>query len=187
MRTLREKGHKIQFLKYNFSVHANPEAYPSADLETRINEANLSRNFVLLHHHPCFTVDHTQRVSTAGSNQAASSTCTCSHRRKDSISKCKAFQFDHLKALGGVLSKSCVVPVESGSGWKAQAHSWVEKSSGLSCLLWHWRTWRGFRCTGCRRKDTWTKKKRNREMSEWWRSMDFNDWSHDIKHSHKHC
>lgn len=143
-----------------FSVHANPEGYPSADLEKRINEANLSRNFVLLHHHPRFTVDHTQRVSTTGSNQAASSASTWSHGRTHSISKCKAFNFDHLQAFGGVVSKSCVVPVESGSGWKAQAHSWVEKSSGLSCLLWHWRTWRGFRCTGCRRMDTWTKKKK---------------------------
>lgn len=46
------------------------------------------------------------------------------------------------------------IPDESGSGWKAQAQSWVEKSSQLSCLLWHCSTWSGFRHTGCRRKET---------------------------------
>lgn len=36
----------------------------------------------------------------------------------------------------------------------------------------------------------WThgqRRKRNGEMSEWWRRLDFKDWSTDIKHSHKHC
>lgn len=32
-------------------------------------------------------------------------------------------------------------------GWKEQDHSWVEKSSQLSSLLWHCRTWTGFRHT----------------------------------------
>lgn len=76
----------------------------------------------------------------------------------------KAVHSDHLSLvdalinLWGLFLKYRTVPVESGCGWKAQAHSWVEKSSELSCLLWHWRTWRGFRCTGCWRKETWTQR-----------------------------
>jgi len=42
---------------------------------------------------------------------------------------------------------SGVADLPPASGWKAQAHSWVLKSWGLSCLLWHWSTWSGFRCT----------------------------------------
>ena len=45
--------------------------------------------------------------------------------------------------------KGSSVPEASGSGWKAQAHSCVEKSSELFCLLWHWSTWSGCRPTGC--------------------------------------
>lgn len=58
------------------SVHTNAEVRLLEDFK-RINGANLAGDFVLLHHHPGFTVDHTERVSTAGSNQTASSTSAC--------------------------------------------------------------------------------------------------------------
>lgn len=43
-------------------------------------------------------------------------------------------------------------PLLSVAGSKAQAQSWVLKSLGSSCLLWHCRT-----CRGCRHTGSWNK------------------------------
>lgn len=62
------------------------------------NGANLAGNFVLLHHHSSFTVNHTERVSTTGSDQTASTFCTCS--RETQRASGYTFSSDHVKASG---------------------------------------------------------------------------------------
>lgn len=65
-------------------------------------------------------------------------------RRLPPVGKKKINTIPSARTPLDVLLVRGAVPAEPCSGWKAQAHSWVEKSSALSFLLWHCRTWSGF-------------------------------------------